>query len=175
MTTPFLLPFGSQGDLTPAEAPAAPPPPPVPPGRRAFAAEPPLAGSAALLGRGFAYPFAFDAGTGGSGRVAGVDSVRASLLRLFDTSPGEEFMNPAYGCALKELLFEPDTDVLRALAETTIRQAVARWEPRIAEVFRVDVEGVPGNDHALRLRVYFRLIESQVVDNFVYPFVRAGV
>jgi len=127
-----------------------------------------------LYGAGFNYPFAFDSNTGGAQVVTAVDSVRASLLRLFDTAPGEEFMNPAYGCALKSLLFEPDTDILRALAEQVVRQAVARWEPRIAEVLRVDVETDPSNEHAMTLRVYFRLIESQTIDNMVYPFVRTA-
>lgn len=125
-----------------------------------------------LYGAGFNYPFSFDSTTGGAQPATAVDSVRASLLRLFDTAPGEEFMNPAYGSPLKSLLFEQDTEVLRALAETVVRQAVSRWEPRVAEVLRVDLESDETNDHALTLRVYFRLIESQTIYNMVYPFVR---
>lgn len=127
-----------------------------------------------LYGSGFAYPFGFDSATGGVKQAEAVDSVRASLYRLFETAPGESFMEPAYGCALKSLVYEQDTLVLRALAQTAVRQAVARWEPRIAEVLQVDVDADPKDPNHLQLRVYFRLIESQTVENMVYPFMRSG-
>jgi hypothetical protein len=124
-----------------------------------------------LYGAGFAYPFAFDPNHGGVASATAVDSVRASLYRLFDTAPGEEFMLPEYGCGLKYLLFEQDTDVLRALVETEIRRAIARWEPRIAQVLSVEVTRDDEVDpNTLHVTTFFRLIQSQTVDNFVYPF-----
>jgi uncharacterized protein len=126
----------------------------------------------ALLGQGLNYPFAWSATTGGAQAVSEVDSVRASLRRLFDTAPGEDFMNPGYGCALKQLVFETDTAVLRALADNSVRRAVALWEPRIAEVLRVDI--ISPEPNSLQLSVYFRLIQSATIDNLVTPLTVGG-
>lgn len=124
-----------------------------------------------LYGRGFEYPFAFSDTAGGVEEAEDVNSVRASLMRLLDTAPGEQFMHPTYGCAIKTLQFEQDTDVFRALAVTAIRDAVALNEPRIAEVVGVELEPTSdANPHTIKISVYFRLINSQRVDNFVYPF-----
>lgn len=125
-----------------------------------------------LYGSGFQYPFRFSSATGGVERASAIESVRASLRRLFDTAPGEEFMMPEYGCAIKNLVFEQDTEVFRALCETVIREAVAQWEPRIAEIVDLQIarDDSGANPNLLTITVFFRLIESQTVDNFVYPF-----
>lgn len=124
----------------------------------------------ALLGEGFAYPGGVDEATGGVLSAAGVASVRASLFRLFETAPGEEFFLPEYGCQLKYLVFEEDTEVLRALAEVVVREAVRRWEPRVQDVISIVVEPVSdAAPHVLQLRVAFRLINSQSTENLVYP------
>lgn len=123
-----------------------------------------------IYGSGFGYPFTFDDATGGAGVASGKESVVASLIRLFDTAPGEEFMLPEYGCALKNLVFEQDTDVLRALALTVIQEAVARWEPRVERVLDIQIEEDESRPNALGIRVFFRLIKDQTQFNFVYPF-----
>lgn len=125
---------------------------------------------ASLYGSGFAYPAQIDEATGGYKVASEVESVKASLTMLFETVPGEVFMNPEYGCALRTLTFEQDTEVFRALAETAIRDAVRRWEPRISEVLKVEVEADEDDEHTLYIRIYFRLIQSPTVHNFVYPF-----
>ena len=124
-----------------------------------------------LYGRGFSYPFTWSSTTGGATPAAAVDSVRASLMRLFDTAPGEDLMNAQYGCLLKTLVFEQDDDALRAMAETAVRDAVARWEPRIADVVALTIDRKDDvSPNTLTLTVYFRLIQSQIVSNLVYPF-----
>jgi uncharacterized protein len=92
-------------------------------------------------------------------------------MRILDTIPGEDLMNPDFGCSLGALLFEQDTEVFRSLAETSIRNAVLRWEPRIAEVLEVEIsrdDEVTPNQ--LDVRIFLRLIESQEVLNLVHPF-----
>lgn len=121
-----------------------------------------------IYGSGFAYPFMWDEQKGGAAEASGKDSVVASLVRLFDTAPGEEFMRPEYGCPLKLLVFEQDTEVFRALVTTVIREAVERWEPRVEEVTSVEIEeGAEPN--TIHLRVTFQLIKDAGLYNFVYP------
>jgi phage baseplate assembly protein W len=133
-----------------------------------------MANRSDLYGAGFQYPFAFQSATGGVTMASDVESVRASLRRLLDTAPGEDRFQPDYGCALKHHLFENDTDVLRALIETTIREAVIRWEPRIEEVIELLLDADVDNPHVLRVTVVFRLIQSQNEDNLVYPLIAGG-
>lgn len=128
-----------------------------------------------LYGAGFAYPAAIDPATGGFRVAEGLDSVRASLWRLLDTVPGEDLINQEYGCALHTFVFEQDTAVFRALCETAIRVAVAKWEPRIAEVLDVTVERDDEADpHTVYISVTFLPIDSQVPENLVYPFNLGG-
>jgi len=121
-----------------------------------------------LYGSGFAYPLRFDAGTGGPAVASGVDSVRASLTRLFETAPGSEFMLAAYGSPLLALVFEQDTNEFRLQVEAVIRESVRQWEPRIAEVLFVDVTREQGRPGMLRVETGFLLLDEQVEGNFVF-------
>lgn len=70
--------------------------------------------------------------------VGDAAAIRQSLLMLLTTRPGERVMRPAYGCNLRALAFEPNDDTTAGLAMHYVRQAIARWEPRV-EVVRLDV------------------------------------
>lgn len=123
-----------------------------------------------IYGAGFEYPFSFSEETGGVASAIYERSVVASLIRLFDTAPGEEFMLPAYGCALKLMVFENDTEAFRAMAVTAIREAVARWEPRVDQILSIELEEDPDDDNRILIRIFLTLIKNQEVYNFVYPF-----
>lgn len=125
----------------------------------------------ALYGTGFEYPVQLDPATGGVAAAVAVDSVRASLRRLFDTTPGEDRFNPAYGCGLRALLFETDTVTLRALLDAVVRDAIRKWEPRIAAIVSLDVLSDATAPNTIHISVSFRLIRSAVVNNLVFPFV----
>ena len=89
--------------------------------------------------------------SGGIETVEGHAAVRQSLLMLLSTTPGERVMRPDYGCDLRRLVFSPNDDTTAGLAIHYVRQAVARFEPRV-KVLRVDAtrdEADPG-----RLQLY---------------------
>ena len=94
--------------------------------------------------RGFAFPFRVaSAAAGGSGGVAwaeGREKLRDNLLQLLQTNPGERVMRRSYGGGLRDLVQDPNDDVLRALAQHRIGRAIAETEPRIA-LQRVLVQG----------------------------------
>lgn len=85
--------------------------------------------------RGFAFPFRVasvaEGGTGGVVWSEGQEKLRDNLLQLLHTSPGERVMRRAYGGGLRDLVHDPNDEVLRALAEHRIGKAVAETEPRI--------------------------------------------
>lgn len=62
---------------------------------------------------------------------SGVDQIKADLLQLLLTNPGERVMLPDFGTPLRKLVFEPNDPTLEVQAKKMIADAIARWEPRI--------------------------------------------
>lgn len=62
---------------------------------------------------------------------SGVDQIKADLLQLLLTNPGERVMLPEFGVDLRSLLFEPNDTLLEIEARRRIIQALERWEPRV--------------------------------------------
>lgn len=61
----------------------------------------------------------------------GVDQIKADLLQLLLTNPGERVMIPAYGTPLRKLVFEQNDVSLAYQARLMISNAILTWEPRI--------------------------------------------
>ncbi len=62
----------------------------------------------------------------------GVDQIKADLLQLLLTNPGERVMLPEYGTPLRELFFDPNDVALKNKAKNMITESITKWEPRIA-------------------------------------------
>jgi phage baseplate assembly protein W len=61
----------------------------------------------------------------------GINQIKADLLQLLLTNPGERVMLPSYGTPLRTLLFEPNDAILEIRAKQMIADAILIWEPRI--------------------------------------------
>ncbi len=61
----------------------------------------------------------------------GIDQIKADLLQLLLTNPGERCMLPNYGTPLRKLLFEPNDSILESEAKAMIVRSITTWEPRI--------------------------------------------
>lgn len=61
----------------------------------------------------------------------GVNQIKADLLQLLLTNPGERVMIPTYGTPLRKLLFEPNDSFLINKAKQVISDAILKWEPRV--------------------------------------------
>ncbi|HEY7072424.1 MAG TPA: GPW/gp25 family protein, partial [Acidimicrobiales bacterium] len=75
--------------------------------------------------------------TGALATIDGDGSVRQAILLLLTSRPGERVMRPDYGSLLHRLVFAPNDATTAGLAIHYVRQALARWEPRI-DVLDVD-------------------------------------
>lgn len=62
---------------------------------------------------------------------SGTDQIKADLLQLLLTNPGERVMLPDYGTPLRTLIFEPNDQSLAIQAKQMIANAILTWEPRI--------------------------------------------
>lgn len=75
---------------------------------------------------GFSFPFRIDS----LGQVAtdsGDANIRAKIYQVLLTAPGERVQTPEFGCGLRDLVFDPNNDILAATTEFSIRRALLRW------------------------------------------------
>lgn len=96
------------------------------------------------------------------------DSIRQSLLLLISTRPGERVMRPLYGCDLNQLAFSPNDDTTAGLAIHFVRQAVARWEPRI-DVLDVDASRDEDDPTRLGITLSYRIRATQQTGRITVP------
>lgn len=68
---------------------------------------------------------------GSMAQKQGVDQIKADLLQLLLTNPGERVMLPTFGTPLRELIFEPNDTTLEIQAKQMIAASIKSWEPRI--------------------------------------------
>lgn len=113
---------------------------------------------AQLYGRGLAFPIR----VGPDGRLAlsaGEANVRESLRLLLLTGQGERLRRPDYGAGLERFLFEPNTPATWCAIEERIRQAVARFEPRL-RLDSVVVTADPDDPEAALATLAFTLVAT---------------
>jgi len=130
-----------------------------------------------FLGKGLKYPFQFQSVSGGTEVSIATsrehEHIRESILQILGTRSGERFMNPEFGSRLNDLVFEKNEEVLKGLIRHYVIDAIKRWEKRVF------VSGVSFNDSAVEIdgnlllvRIVYRVIQSQVEGNVVYPYYR---
>ena len=129
----------------------------------------------AFLGRGIRFPFRFSERTGGTEESSDLDRIRESIFQILETRPGERLMRPEFGSRVKDLVFEQNDAVLKGLLRFHITDAIRRWEKRVT-VTNVSFDDSPDTTDANRLlvRIAYRVIQSQVEGNMVFPFYREG-
>jgi phage baseplate assembly protein W len=121
-----------------------------------------------FLGRGWAFPVSIST----SGQVrwsAGEEKIRESIYIILRTAPGERVLMPTFGCRIGELVFASNNGTTRALAQTYVREALQKWEPRI-DLPDVTV-GLDANlPNALPISIDYVVRETNNAGNLVYPF-----
>lgn len=97
------------------------------------------------------FPFAVDAR--GRAATTGVDDhVRDLILQVLFTEQGERVNRPEFGCGLKKLVFQPNSDALAAATRQLVHGALLRWLEPVIAVERVEVEA---DEAALAVRVVY--------------------
>ena len=78
--------------------------------------------------------------------------MRGRIVQLLLTAPGERVQHPDFGCGLRNLLFDPNNEILAATTEFTISTALQRWLGDVIAVERVDVRAL---DDTLSIEVAY--------------------
>jgi phage baseplate assembly protein W len=113
-----------------------------------------------FLGRGWGFPFGFDAANGAVAYSEFEENIRQNITIILGTKPGERQMLPAFGCRIHELMFAPNTRATSAMVAHHVEEALTRFEKRIA-VLRVDSE--PEESGAIKVEVEYRILATDAI------------
>lgn len=102
---------------------------------------------------GFSFPFHID----DLGQVAtetGGPNLHSKIFQVLLTSPGERVQEPEFGCGLRDLVFDPNNEILAATTEFTVSRALQRWLGD--EIIVEDVSTAPSEGNLKVVVTYVR-------------------
>jgi phage baseplate assembly protein W len=100
---------------------------------------------------------------------SGVEELDAAIRMILTTAPGERVMRPDFGCSMWEQVFAPINPNTLGLVEQSVREALARWEPRIT-LDAVTALPDPADDAVIRIEIEYHVRATNDHRNLVYPF-----
>ena len=99
----------------------------------------------------------------------GETDIEEAIRIILGTAKGERIMRPEFGCEIHEYVFSTiDTTTLN-LIETSVEEALTRWEPRI-DVRSVEASRERIDVGELAINVNYRVRDTNARSNLVYPF-----
>jgi phage baseplate assembly protein W len=139
-----------------------------------------------FLGSGWSFSFQEDEWTGqrkgmtldGRGSLALAHrekDIEEAIYIILMTAKGERVMRPEFGCDIHTLMFHPNNATTAGLAEYYVRDALARWEPRIeVEGVRViqteEMGGAVTSSAVMHIDIRYRIKATNDERNLVFPF-----
>jgi uncharacterized protein len=120
-----------------------------------------------FLGVGWAFPVKPLGGR--LGFAAYEDDVEQAIQIILLSERGERPMLPEFGGGLRRFLFEPNSPATHRSIETTVRNALIDWEPRI-DLDRVLVTPDEDRPDLLLIHVDYVVRATNSFYNRVYPF-----
>jgi hypothetical protein len=121
-----------------------------------------------FLGRGWRFPIIPDE-SGKLNYSEGEENIEHSLRVLLLTAVGERVMRNSLGTRAPRLVFAPGGERHLKLLETTVREAVRDWEPRV-ELLRVDAEADVNEPERVEVSVSYSVRATNTRTNIVFPF-----
>ena len=121
-----------------------------------------------FVGNGWRFPILPDA-AGRIGYLEGDVNVEQSLRILLLTELGQRVMRPDFGSKAARLVFSPGSLQYLGQLETTVREAIRDWEPRI-EVEYVRAEADPNDETHVSVGLGYKVRPTNTRYNLVFPF-----
>lgn len=121
-----------------------------------------------FTGTGWRFPLLPDA-TGALGYVGGDVNVEQSLRILLLTELGQRVMRPDFGSKAPRLVFAPGSLQYLGQLETTVREAIRDWEPRV-DVEYIRAEADPNDETHVSVELGYRVRPTNTRFNLVFPF-----
>ncbi|MFK7695877.1 GPW/gp25 family protein [Paenibacillus sp. HJGM_3] len=122
-----------------------------------------------FLGTGWAFPVRIDGTTGRVALSSNERDIEESIRLILFTAKGERIMRPEFGCGIHDFVFDSMNTTMIGLAESSVREALTRWEPRI-EVLEVTAAQDSGYAGRLMIHIRYAVRTTNQLFNLVYPF-----
>ena len=121
-----------------------------------------------IIGSGLAFPLAVDR-RGAIALARDEQDIDQAIQLILGTAPGERPMRPEFGCGVHDFVFDSiDANTIGNMEEA-IREALARWEPRIdVRDVRFDASEAPNG--LLTIDITYEVRATNTSRNLVYPF-----
>jgi Bacteriophage baseplate protein W len=121
-----------------------------------------------LIGSGWSFPVRLTPG-GSVQLFQGAEEIDSAIRMILTTAPGERVMRPDFGCAMWEQVFAPINANTLGLVEQSVREALARWEPRIT-LDAVTARPDDGDDAVIQIEIEYHVRATNDHRNLVFPF-----
>jgi phage baseplate assembly protein W len=95
--------------------------------------------------------------------------IEESVYLILNTAKRERPMLTDFGCGIHDLVFAPNNPTTIAEVVSTVREALVRYEARIA-LLSVDASSTPEEPNLLLIRIEYRIRSNNARANLVYPF-----
>jgi phage baseplate assembly protein W len=105
--------------------------------------------------------------------AVGFAKINSDIYMSLSTPLGTRFMNPEFGSELHTLLFEPYDSTLFGLLQKYTIKAIEK-DVRKIKLIDTLIDDSLRDYNLLKIGLRYNLINSQVENNFVYPFVTGG-
>ena len=122
-----------------------------------------------FLGVGLSYPVAIDPLRGDIQLSRYERDVKEAIRIVLETKRGERVMRPRFGCGIHDLVFEEMSSTVLFAVESSVREALITYEPRI-DLQEVNVDPREAASGHLLISITYRLRRTNQDDNLVYPF-----
>jgi len=124
--------------------------------------------SNSFLGTGWSFPPQFNKLTGTVEMLSDEEDIQNSLRVLLCTRVGERLMQPAYGCNLDVMLFEPIDETLLSYVKNLVFTAIYYFEPRINPE-KVSIEAT-AEEGTILVNVEYTTRSTNSRHNLVFPY-----
>ena len=121
-----------------------------------------------FLGRGWKFPVNVNK-TGEISVSEYEQDIKEAIWIILSTSKGERIMRPSFGCGIHDFVFAQVNMSNLTLIQTSVREALTLWEPRIA-VMDVKVSTEKINEGTLFISIDYQVRKTNNQYNLVYPF-----
>lgn len=122
-----------------------------------------------FLGTGFSFPLGVSPTTGRVAESSLEESIKQGIYIILMTRKGERVMRPNFGCGIFDFAFESLDFTIASQMETTIKDALVLFEPRIRDVtVKVTQDDTAEGKVLIDLSYIVRSTNNPY--NLVYPF-----
>lgn len=122
-----------------------------------------------FLGRGWAFPPAFNYDMGTLETVENEEDILQSLKIILGTIPGERVMFPRFGCPIRKFVFEMNDPTHISMLKDAIYDALLFNEPRI-KIEKIDIQNDTPEQGLIHIHINYTIIITNTRNNLVFPF-----